>query len=272
MGGVDGNGGGSVTLFSSLYGTRLDRELGTDDSTVLFTTTRRKSAINEAQEAFAELTECLQRTSSITITGGVAEYDLTQSTVIPGGDFIRLSKEQVQVRYTDAAGAVTVYAGDNLQRREIEWLNVYVPGWQVSTVASSLQQVPTTYYERTDGGARLLGFYPTPSTGSSAAMDALVPYIARPTPMTSDTNEPFQVSGAVRTDLRPYHQALVHYAAHQLEKLRRDPQASELQLQKFLGYIARFQAQARVKGGKALTFARSYFRPRTTQTDGDPRR
>ena len=49
-----------MTLFSSLYSARLDRELGTDDSTVLFTTARRKAAINEGQAEFADLTECLR--------------------------------------------------------------------------------------------------------------------------------------------------------------------------------------------------------------------
>jgi hypothetical protein len=260
-----------VPIFSSLYSARLDRELGTDDSTVLFTTARRKSAINEAQEEFAELTECLQRRSSITLTAGIGEYDLTSTAVLSGGDFVRLSKEQVQFRYTDASSYLTVYAGDDLKRREIEWLNVYEPGWQDSTVASSVAQVPSIYYERTDGGGRYLGFYPVPSTGSSASMDAVVSYIARPTAMTSDTNEPFTVGGASRTDLRPFHQALVHYAAHQLEKLRRDDQASERQLQKFLGYVARFKENSRVKGGKALTFGRSYFRPRRNVTADDPR-
>ena len=38
----------------------------------------------------------------------------------------------------------------------------------------------------------------------------------------------------------PFH-GFVHYAAHQLEKLRRDEQASDRQLQKFLGYVQQYR-------------------------------
>lgn len=258
-----------MTLFSSLYTGRLDRELGTDDSTTLFTTARRKSAVNEAQDQWAELTECLQRQSTLAMTGGTAEYNLNSTTVIADGDYVRLSKEQVQFVYTDASSYVTVLAGDDLPRREVEWLNRYEAGWQVSTVASSVMQMPDAYYERADGGAKLLGFWPTPSTGSSASMKAIIPYVAKPSPMTSDTNEPFTVSGSVRGDLRPYHQGLVHFAAHLLEKLRRDDQASDRQLQTFLGYVQRYWQNTRVKNGTSLTFTRSYF---TRATNDDDRR
>lgn len=261
-----------MTAFSSLYGSRLDRELGTDDAAVLFTTARRKAAINEGVEQFADLTECLLRRSTLTITGGTAEYDLNSTTVIPDGDFVRWGKEQIAVRYTDAAGQVQIATGDDLQHRDIPWLNRFVPAWQDSTVSSATgQQMPTYTYERMDGGARYLGFTPTPSTGSSASMVAVLPYIARPTPMTSDTSEPFTVGGAVRGDLRIFHQALVHYAAAQLEKLRRDDQASAAQTQAFMGYVERFAALMRKRGGETISVARRYF---STQRDTgtDPRR
>lgn len=249
-----------MTLFSSLYTGRLDRELGTDDSTVLFTTARRKAAINEGQEQFADLTECLLRRSTLVMTGGTAEYDLNSTTVIPGGDFVRWGKEQVAIRYTDASSNVSVISGDDLPRRDIPYLNRYVPGWQHSTVSTVTgQQLPEFTYERIDAGARYIGFYPTPSTGSSATMEAIIPYVARPTPMASDTNEPFTVSSGVRGDLRGFHQALVHYAASQLEKLRRDDQASDAQMQRFMSYVQRYTAQARTKGGNVVGTARAYF-------------
>ena len=250
-----------MTLYSSLYGTRLDRELGTDDASILFTTARRKAAINEGQEQFADLTECLLRRSTLTMTGGTAEYDLNSTTVIPGGDFSRWGKEQVQIRYTDAAGTITVAGGSDLEHRDVPWLDRFEPGWQHSTVSSATgQQMPRYTYERMDGGARYLGFSPTPSTGSSATMEAVIPYIARPTPMSSDTNEPFTVGGVVRADLRIFHQALVHYAAAQLEKLRRDEQASAGQMQQFMGYVQRFAALMRKRGGETISVARRYFR------------
>ena len=42
---------------------------------------------------------------------------------------------------------------------------------------------------------------------------------------------PFTFNSSVRTDLNTYHQGLVHYAAHQMEKLRKDDQASDRQRQ-----------------------------------------
>lgn len=261
-----------MTQFSSLYTAYLDEELGTDDSTVLFTTARRKSAINKGQAEFARLTDCLQRQTTLAIVTGTAEYDLNSTTVIPSGDWRGWSKEQVQIRYTDASSHVTVLAGkDDLPRREVEWLNDNLPGWQDSTYTSSVAQLPSLYYERTDGGRRYLGFWPMPSTGSSATMVAVVPYLAHPTPLTSDTQEPFAVGTQYRTDLRPFHQAFVHYAAHQLEKLRKDEQASLSQFQKFMGYVTQYLQDTRVKNGQGVGFLRNYFNRRGSDRGSDPR-
>src|SRR3954463_1740160 len=147
-----------MTQFSTLYGARLDEELGTDDSTVLFTTARRKAAINRGAAEFAELTECLMRESTVTLTGGTAEYDLNSSLVIPGEDFVRLAKQQVEFRYTDASSNVTILTGDDLPRRDATWLNRYSADWRQSTVASTTMQMPEFYYERAADGARYLGF------------------------------------------------------------------------------------------------------------------
>jgi hypothetical protein len=261
-----------MPIFSSLYGSRLDRELATDDSTILFTSARRKSAINEGQEEFAKLTKCLQRRSSVTLTGGQAEYDLNSSVVIPGEDFMEWGVEQVEFRYVNASSQVTHLVGPDLPRRTVKWLDDNESGWRDSTVASSIEQHPAMYYDRVAGPSYFLGFWPTPSTGSSASMEAFVPYVARPAPMTSDTNEPFTVNSSVRRDLRVYHQALVHYAAHQLEKLRADKQASESQLQRFLGYVAQYLQAMRVKGGTHVTAARNYFGGRRDWRGLDPRR
>lgn len=253
--------------FSSLYTARLDEELGSDDATVLFTTARRKAAVNKGVQEFAELTECFTRESTVTLTGGTAEYDVNSSLVIPGEDFVRLAKQQVEFRYVDASSNLTVLTGDDLPRRDLDWLNRYSPGWQTSTVASSVMQWPEVYYEREADGARYLGFSPVPSTGSSASMTAIVPYVARPPILTSDTSEPYQVGSKVRRDLRDYHQASVHYAAHQLEKLRKDDAASDRQLQKFLGYVTRWAQNHRIKGGTSLTMARNYFKTQTRVSD-----
>lgn len=260
-----------MTAFSSLYGAYLDEELGTDDSTVLFTTARRKAAINKGVREFARVTKCLVRQTTITITGGTGEYDVNSTTVIAAGDFMEWAKEQIQFRYTDASSHVTILAGDDLPRRDIDWLNRYRPGWPLSTVASSVMQLPSIWYERMDGGSRYLGFTPVPSTGSSASATVIVPYIAYPATMTSDTAQPFTVGSAIRTDLAPYHQAAVHFAAHQLEKLRRDDQAIGMQLQKFAGYVTQYWQDLRAKGGTALTFGRMYFSRGTASAAKDPR-
>lgn len=256
--------------FSSLYMARLDEELGTDDQSVLFTTARRKAAVNMGVREFAELTECFLRESTVTLTGGTREYDLNSSLVIPGEDFVRLAKQQVEFRYVDASSNLTVLTGDDLPRRDIDWLNRYEPGWQDSTVASSVAQMPQFHYERVAAGGRYLGFTPVPSTGSSASMTAIVPYVARPPLMTSDTSEPYQIGANVRRDLRDFHQAPVHFAAHQLEKLRRDKEASDTQLQKFLGYVTRYLQNNRIKGGQTLTMARNYFKTQN-RAASDPR-
>jgi len=261
-------------IFSSLYGAKLDREVGTDD-TVLFTTARRKQAINDGQAEFARLTECCQRRVTVTMTGGTSEYDLNSTTILSGGDFNSFSKEDVYVTYTDASSAVTILQGDQLPRRDIHWLNRYRQGWQLSTTASTTMQLPDLYYVRPDGPALFLGFTPQPSTGSSAAMTFTLPYLADPAPMTADTNEPFTFNSSIRTDLRNMHYALVHYAASQLEKYRRDDQASDRQLQKFMGYVTRYLQNQRVKGGRAIQTARSYFGRRVGGWDlnaKDPRR
>lgn len=251
-----------MTIFSSLYGTRLDRELGTDDSTVLFTTARRQQAINEGLREFADLTECLTRWISITVTGGTNEYDLNSTLLIPAGDFVRFAKEPVEFQYTDASSNVTILTGDELPRRDIRWLDRYEPGWRLSTTASSVMQLPAYHYVRPDGGAYYLGFTPGPSTGSSASALIRLPYVAAAPVLSSGADEPYTFNSSVRADLRIYHQASVHYGAHQLEKLRRDDQASQMQLEKFLGYVTRYLGNLRVKGGRTISLARSYFRRR----------
>ena len=249
-----------MTQFSSLYGARLDEELGTDDRTILFTTARRKNAINKAAVEFGALTQCLERRVTITGVGGTAEYDLNSTTIIAAGDFNFFDVDGLEFRYTDASSNVTLLTGrDGVPRRDMDWLNQYEPGWQLSTVASTTMQLPRYHYVRQDGGAFNLGFAPTPSTGSSASITIKLTYIASTPTMVNDTDQPFTFAGEPRVDLNTYHQGLVHYAAHQMEKLRRDDQASDRQLQKFLGYISRYFQDQRIKGGRQLRQAKNYF-------------
>jgi hypothetical protein len=244
-----------MAIFETLTGTWLDHELRSNDATVLFTSTRRNQAVNDGMVEFAELTECLIRQSTVTVSCNTAEYNLLSTAVLGSSDFVRIAAQGVEYHQTDSNGNLSVLAGDDFPRRDVEWLNRYDVGWRQSTTP----QDPTSYYLRADGGTYLLGLDRRPDVSTSETVTVLVPYVARPTAMTSTGDEPFTVGGSVRVDLRPYHKALVHYAAHQLEKLRGDDQASDRQLSKFMGYVARFREQARAKGGGVVTFVRSYL-------------
>lgn len=254
-----------MTLFSSLYGSYLDQELGTDDATVLFTTVRRQGAINKGIGEFANLTECMARRVQIPVVAGQSEYDLNSTLVIAAGDFSGFGKDLVEYHVTDTSGNQTILAHDDFPRRDVDWLNQYQPGWRISTQASSIAQTPSFWYVRPDGASYNLGLTKPPGLSSNSTASIWLSYLAQTQTLTSGTQEPFTVGATVRTDLRSYHQAVVHYAAHQLEKLRRDDQESDRQLQKFLGYVSRYLQNQRIKGGRQIRQAKEYF----TRRGGD---
>ena len=239
-----------MATFATLYGTLLDYELGASDSAVLFKTAKRQAAVNEGLRQFSDLTECWVKTSTITCSNAVGEYDLLSTVNVPGGDFLRLSKQGPTFRHRDASSNWRYVAGDDFPRRDVPWLDAHEPGWQHSTGGT-----PEAHYERNDGAARLFGLYPPPSISTSETANLLLPYVAQPSSMTNDTHVPW----AGRVDLEPYHQALVHFAAHKLEKLRKDKQASESQLAAFMGYVQRFVLASRPKHGRTIRTARAYF-------------
>jgi len=245
-----------MPTFLDLYATRLDYELGTNDSNVLFTTARRKNSLNEGLREFADLTECWERESTIAVLTTQGTYNLNSSLVIPKQDFVRVTADGPTYRYTDASSYTTYLAGDDLPRRDMPWLNAHQPGWPQSSGATS----PQSWYLNAQDGALQLGFYPPPSlsTGSTAAI--VLPYVARPSSLTDDTSVPFtDTAGQTRSDLLPFHQAAVHFAASRLELLRKDTGASDRQLQKFLGYVQRYIQAKRKPGGETIRPARSYF-------------
>ena len=261
--------------FGHLYSSALDQELGTDDSTRLFTTARRQRAINQAQLQWCDLTECAIRQSTVTCSNAVGEYNLLSTVNVPAGDFIRLAKQGIEYHLisSGSTASTTFQAGDDLPRREIPWLNQYEPGWRGTTSGT-----PAAYYERMDGGRRLLGLVPPPDIGSSETGKVILPYVAKPSSMTSDTNVPFTFTNTTavtttRDDLEVYHQALVHYAAHDLEKLRLNTEASQAQLQVFLGYVQRFLQGLRPHGLQTVRTARNYFQSARQQRrdEDDPR-
>lgn len=263
---------GSTTsiTFLDLYGEALHQELGTDDSTRLFTTARRKKAINDGMQQFADLTECLTRQSTITSSHGVSEYNLLSTVNLPGADLSRLAKQrpEYQVRSSGSTATVTYISGPNLERRDVDWLNTYEPGWRTSTAGT-----PRYYYERLDGGKRFFGLVPPPDIGSSESAKVVLPYVAAPAVMVDDTDNPFSITTGsetgTRIDLYPYLGGPVHYAAHLLEKLRLNKEASQEHLQAFLAWVERYRSSVKPKGGQTVKMARNYFGEQRRKTGGN---
>jgi hypothetical protein len=246
-----------MSQFSDLYVNRLDEELRTDDSTRLFTTARRKHAINEGIRQFADLTEAFTKESSISCSNGVGEYDLLSTVNTTAADFVRLSQQlpEYRLKSSGSSGSTQYIGGQEFPRTTVQWLDQYEPGWRNSTGGT-----PQCWYERIQGGKRLIGMWPPPKITSSQTGTLRVPYVARPSSLTSDTDVAFKDSSlTTRNDLEPYHEAFAHYAAYRLEKLRVNTDASNAQFQTFMGYVQRFLSALRPKGGSQVKPARSYF-------------
>lgn len=249
-----------MAIFEDLYGSKLNLELNSSDSNVLYTSTRRQSAINDGAAEFADLTECFIRQSSIAVSCNTTEYMLLSSGTLGGStDFSRFAKQGVEYRVRSSGSSatwITWLAGDDFPQRPIEWRNRQTPGWRQSTTPTA----PTGYYLRPDGGNLYIGLDCPPKVGSSQRAELIVPYVARPAPMTSSGDVPFTANSTTRWDLVTYHPALAHYAAYKLLPLIGDEQGSNTQLQKFMGYVTRFLQNARPKGGTAVQFATNYLR------------
>lgn len=257
-----------MATFAELYGNALDVQLNSGDRTQLFTNARRQHEINEAEREFVRQTECLTAQSTISLSSGMvvtgssgaSEIDLSSQIT----DFLWLAPQPVEVRRTDSNGLITYWSREDLPRRDIPYLDRYQPEWR-----SASPSAPTAYYLREDGAKLYLGLTPPPefSTAVTYTWDAIVNYVAWPSSMTSDTNVPF----GGKAHLRPWHQALVHFAASRLEKLRGDEQASERQSGIFAGYIADYLRRQRKQGGSQVTYDRRYRLERLGTERRDPR-
>ena len=240
--------------FEELTKAELSIALNNSDTSVLFTGARRRQAINDAQEEFADLTECFVKYSTVACSCNTTEYSLLSSGTLQGStDFVRLAKPGVEYIHSDSNDVITHVSGDSFPRRDLTWRNRYDQSWRSSTTPVT---TPSGYYVREDGAALVIGLNEPPDIGSSETGKLLVPYVARPAPMASSGDVPF----SSRLDLRVYHKALPQYAAYKLLPLVGDEQGSQAALQKFIGYVARYQQNARPKGGQHVTMGRSYFR------------
>lgn len=251
--------------FGEMYGERLNLELNNSDSNTLYTSTRRQSGINDGVREFAALTECWVRRSTLAVSCNVAEYVLSTIT-----DFARVSPQglpEFWITSSGSSGTTTILAGDDFPRRDELWNNRYASGWRQSTTTLGL---PRSWYLRNDAGRQLIGLDIGPDVGSSETAKLVIPYVARPEPMTASTNVPFtDTNGRTRVDLIEYHQAPVHYAAYKLLPLIGDYEGANTQLQKFLAYVTRFLQNARPKGGTHVTLARNYLQSARRRRDWD---
>jgi hypothetical protein len=247
--------------FLTLYGIELDRELGSSQNT-LFTVARRKAAINAGQLEFLRRTECVTRRSSVAIVDGTGEYDLDAVT-----DFGWLANAGVSIRIVN--GSTTTYVeGDDLQQTTEERLNAEEPGWRAWTAGT-----PQFYYLRVDGGVRYLGFAPAPDITSPEVWTALVSYVPVPAALAADADVPFTFSSNPLRSLEMHHRALVHFAAYDLEKFRKDVQRSGVQYQLFEAEVAKYQSVQAPKGGQMVRMAVDYRRRGSfTRLQMDPRR
>lgn len=237
--------------FSQLWGDDLTTELGSNDTSVLFTDARRKHAVNVGLRQFADLTECLVKQASVSVSSSAREFDLLSTTVIADGDFVRVADQGPVYIKSDTAGNQQVIAGDDFPERRIPFLDAAQSGWRSTTTGD-----PQGWYLRTDGGSKYFGLDCPANVSTAETAELLIPYVPYLSSMTSDSLVPW----SSRVDLSLFQQASVHYAAHLMEKLRRDDERADRQLQQFLGYVQRYNAQKQKKGPKAVRMARSYFR------------
>ena len=250
--------------FVTLYGIELDRELGTTDRDQRFTTARRKAAINTAVARFIKRTECVTKQTTIAIVDETGEYDI-EATVT---DFGGIAAQGVSIKIVDSGGNVRYIEGDDLRETTTERLNVEEPGWRAATASQ-----PMYVYIRHDGGTTNIGLHPPPSVGAGETWTIILPYWPIPADMTLDADEPFTFSANVVKRLRPYHVGLVHHAAYELEKLRKDDARGATQLQLFEGYVEEYKADQAPKRGTRVRLARDYrANARSGTLRYDPRR
>ncbi|MCR4340643.1 MAG: hypothetical protein NUW01_12250 [Gemmatimonadaceae bacterium] len=248
--------------FENLYGEKLTIELASSDTTQLFTTARRKQAINDAALAFARITGCTKKYGSVSIVDGTQEYDLEANFT----DYMRLAGAP-SVKIVTSSDTRYIQGPKDLPQREAEWLDANDPNWRAVSAGT-----PQAWYVKSDGGAENLGFYPAPDVGSGETWSVIVPYVATPLTMSATSDVPFSLGTSPNAMIRlaPFHQALAHGAAASLELLRKNYSGAQRQTAIFNGYVAQFLGQTRVDGPSVVTFARDYYGEGRRVTVSDP--
>ena len=248
--------------FLELYDTLMDAELGTEDLTQTFTTARRKAAVNEGQRVFNEHTDCFIKRATVTLVDEQQEVELEATLT----DFLWPAKTGASIKVVDDDGDARYIEGEGLRLVEESTLNAIDPNWRAAEPGE-----PAYLYFRSDSGSHYVGLHPAPSfADNDATWTLLLPYVAQPADMTDSTHEPYgNATPLIR--LRPYHRAILHYAAGQLEKLRKnwDGFARHMLIVGLDprtmtptggGYIGKYFSDAKPQGGSTIRLATNYRR------------
>lgn len=233
--------------FLELYGARLDDTLGTADRTQRFTTAKRKQYVNDGQKKFNEQTDCYVKRLSLAISDGTQEVDIEAQAT----DFLWPSGTTCSLKIVGAS-TTSYREGPELTIVTEETLNTLEPNWRAASAAT-----PEYVYWRNDGGSRYVGLHPTPDVPAGETWTLLLPYVAQPADMTDDTHEPFGNASA-RLTLRPYHDAILFYAAAACELLRKDVQKHEYWMKRFAGEVLRYTGTQAPKNGQTMRLAVNY--------------
>lgn len=236
--------------FLEMYGARLDLKLASTDRTERFTTALRKTAINEGIARFTDETNCYVKRASIALTDGTGEYDLETSGVISGEDYLRPAAVSPSLAITTTAtGAVRYIEGDDLPRVGEDALNHAEAGWRAAGAAT-----PTGWYLRRATGVEYVGLSPAPDIPSTETWALLWPYVAIPPTLSADADLAF--SG--RIALFPYHDAIVAYAAAQMEELRKNYAMVDRRLAEFAAAGVRYRRDQAPVGGSRIRLATNW--------------
>jgi hypothetical protein len=232
-----------------MYGTRLDRELGTADRTIRFTTARRQEAINEGIRTFNEETGCYLDRVSIALADGTGEYDLETAGIVAGENYLRLAPMGPSIAITTIAdGSVRYIEGEHFPMVSEESLNRVTPGWRALG-----EGTPIGWYLRKKAGSEYVGLTAPPDIPATETWALLFPYVAIPPVLTLDAEIPY--SG--RITLTPYHDRIVAYAAGQLEKLRKNYQMVDRQMAYFAAGIVKYRVEQAPPNGVRIRLARN---------------
>lgn len=258
-----------------LDGEALTIELGADDAAALFTTAQRIAALNLAQAEFARETQCLGFAVLWPVTTWF--YDLD---AIFGDRTGYLTPTVLWLRTQVLATGVE--RDTRLEVRAPLWFDRHVPGWRVRAIPDSpgTPQVWTFFGQSAGSAGGVILIWPPPAVPSTESWSLLVQCAVQPLPMTVGDHEPFRNSvtdTAAAAWLRPYHWALAHRAAAELEYLRKDVVAIQRQLAQYQGYTQQITVAQRHRGGRQIvTGYREYFRrgtdPAPVRGAGDPLR